>query len=72
MRAVNQWADIIRQNLKNVDGTAPEVVVGSETIHSVRTAQKVGEELSRANVKQIIMCYNVWNFPSWYGLSSTL
>jgi L-fucose isomerase len=72
MRVVNQWADIIRKNLRNVDGTAPEVIVGSETITSVRTAQKVGTELSRANVKQIIMCYNVWNFPflAWPFLNS--
>ncbi|NLK09286.1 MAG: hypothetical protein GX316_11415 [Firmicutes bacterium] len=63
MRALNGWADVIRKHLKNVDGTTPEIVVGKETIHSVRTAQKVGEELSKANVKQVIMCYNVWNFP---------
>ncbi|NPV80677.1 MAG: hypothetical protein HPY52_10440 [Firmicutes bacterium] len=63
MRVLHAWADIIRANLKNLDGTTPEVVVGSETITSVRVAQKVGEELSRANVKQVIMCYNVWNFP---------
>ena len=63
MRALNGWADVIRKHLKNVDGTTPEIVVGKETIHSVRTAQRVGEELSKANVKQVIMCYNVWNFP---------
>lgn len=60
---VKQWADLIRKGVVNQDGTAPEVVVGSEIITSVRSAQKVGEELARANCKQIIMCYNVWNFP---------
>lgn len=63
IRVVNQWAEIIKKKLKNVDGTAPEIVIGSEIITSVRTAQKVGEELSRAHVKQVIMCYNVWDFP---------
>ncbi len=63
MAVVQQWAKIIRQGVKNIDGSAPEVVVGSEIIVSVRTAQKVGEELRRAGCKQIIMCYNVWNFP---------
>jgi len=63
MRVVQKWAEIIRKNIVNVDGTAPDVVVGSEIITSPRVAQKVGEELSRANCKQIIMCYNVWNFP---------
>ena len=63
MAVVKQWADIIRKGLKNQDDTAPEVVVGSEIITSVRKAQQVGEELARANCKQIILCYNVWNFP---------
>jgi len=63
MRVVQKWAEIIRKNIVNVDGSAPEVVCGSEIIVSTRSAQKVGEELSRANCKQIIMCYNVWNFP---------
>jgi tRNA nucleotidyltransferase/poly(A) polymerase/L-fucose isomerase-like protein len=72
MRVLNQWADFIRKNFKNVDGSAPEVVTGSDTITSVRVAQKVGEELARANVKQVIMCYNVWNFPflAWPFLNS--
>ncbi|MGC9329786.1 MAG: L-fucose/L-arabinose isomerase family protein, partial [Candidatus Hinthialibacter sp.] len=37
-----------------------------------RSAQKVGEELSRANCKQVIMLYNVWNFPflCWPFLNS--
>ena len=60
---LNRWAEIIRQGLKNVDGTAPQVVVGSETVKSVRVAQKVGEELRRAGCRVVIMCYNVWNFP---------
>jgi len=63
MEVVGQWADIIGKGVRNVDGTAPEVVIGSEMITSARIAQKVGEELSRANCKQIIMCYYVWNFP---------
>jgi len=63
MAVVGQWADVIRKGVRNIDGTAPKVVIGSEIITSARIAQKVGEELSRANCKQIIMCYYVWNFP---------
>ncbi len=63
MGVLNRWAEIIRSGLKNVDGSAPEVVVASETIKSVRVAQKVGEELRRAGCRIVIMCYNVWNFP---------
>ncbi|MGI5916839.1 MAG: L-fucose/L-arabinose isomerase family protein [Anaerolineae bacterium] len=63
MAVINRWAEILRDGLKNVDGTAPEVVVGSETITSTRVAQKVGEELRRAGCRVVIMCYNVWNFP---------
>jgi len=72
MAVVQKWAEIIREGVRSVDGSAPEVVVGSEIITSVRTAQKVGEELSRANCKQVIMCYNVWNFPflAWPFLHS--
>ena len=63
MAVVQKWAEIIREGLKNVDGTAPEVVFGSEIITSVRVAQKVGEELRRAGCRVVIMCYNVWDFP---------
>lgn len=63
MKVANDWADLVRKNLVNVDGSAPRVVVGSETIKSVRVAQKVGEELRQAGCRSVIMCYNVWNFP---------
>lgn len=63
MAVVNQWAEVIRKGLKNVDGSSYQVVVGSETITSTRVAQKVGEELRRAGCRILIMCYNVWNFP---------
>ena len=72
LAVVDSWAAFIRKNLKNVDGSAPEVVIGSEIITGTRSAQKVGEELSRANCKQVIMLYNVWNFPflCWPFLNS--
>ena len=60
---VNKWAKIIREGLKNIDGSAPEVVVGSKIVTSTRIAQEVGEELRRAGCRALIMCYNVWNFP---------
>ena len=63
MEVVKGWARIIREKARNADGSSYEVVVASQIVHDVRSAQKVGEELSRANVKQLIMCYNVWNFP---------
>ena len=63
MAVVNEWARIIREKAKNCDGSSYEVVCGSEIVHDIRSAQKVGEELSKSNIKQLIMCYNVWNFP---------
>jgi L-fucose/D-arabinose isomerase len=63
IEVLNKWADVIRSGLKAADGSEPEVIIGSKTITSARVAQEVGEELSRANVKQLILCYNVWNFP---------
>jgi L-fucose isomerase len=63
MIVVNKWADIIRTGLVNVDGTSPQVIIGSEPITSPRVAQQVGEELRRAGCRIIVMCYNVWNFP---------
>jgi len=60
---VEKWAEIIKEGVKSVDSTSPKVVTGSEIITSARSAQKVGEELSRANCKQVILCYYVWNFP---------
>ena len=71
-KVVRQWAEVLRKELKNRDGSAPEIVVGSQIITSVRTAQKVGEELARAGVRQVVMLYNVWDFPflAWPFLNS--
>ena len=63
MKVVKNWAKLIEENVINVDKSKLKIIVGSEIITSIRSAQKVGEELSRANCKQVIMCYNVWNFP---------
>lgn len=63
MAVVRQWAQIIRDCLQNVDGSAPEVVCGSEIICSTRSAQRVGEQLQRAGCRQVVMAYNVWCFP---------
>ena len=63
MNVVKRWAKIVKEGMHNIDGSAPEVVIGSKIITSVRVAQEIGEELSRKNCKQVIMCYNVWNFP---------
>jgi L-fucose isomerase len=62
MAVVEKWAAKIKARLER-EGNCPPLVVASETITDVRTAQKVGAELLRAGVKQLIMCYNVWNFP---------
>jgi len=63
MRVVKQWADVIRKGLKNVDGTAPQIIMGSKIVTGTRVAQEVGEELRRAGCRSVAMCYNVWNFP---------
>ena len=63
VEVLNKWAGVIRNGLKSADGSAPEVVVASKIVTSVRVAQEMGEELARANVKQLILTYNVWNFP---------
>jgi len=62
-KVVKQWARALKGKLTNRDGSAPQIVTGSEIITGTRKAQQVGEELARAGCKQIIMLYNVWNFP---------
>jgi L-fucose isomerase len=63
MEVAARWADVVRTGTPFLDGGSPEVVIGSETIKSVRTAQSVGEELRRAGCRQVVIAYNVWNFP---------
>ena len=62
MEVVKKWAEVIKERLTE-EGNCPPIVVASETVTSVRVAQKVGAALAQAGVKQLIMCYNVWNFP---------
>lgn len=63
MAVAHKWADIISTESRQVDGSGIDVVVGSESIKSVRTGQAIGEELRRAGCRQVIMAYNVWDFP---------
>jgi L-fucose isomerase len=63
MRVARRWAETIRDHACNVDGTHVEVIVASETVKSVRTGQSIGEELRRSGCRQVIMAYNVWDFP---------
>ncbi|MCE5198558.1 MAG: fucose isomerase [Armatimonadota bacterium] len=63
MQVVNRWAEVLRTGLKNADGSVLEIVVAPKIITGVRVAQEMGEYLVRQGCKQVIMCYNVWNFP---------
>lgn len=63
MEVVNRWANVLRKGLVNVDGSTVEIIPASKIITGVRVAQEMGEELVRKGCKQVIMCYNVWNFP---------
>jgi L-fucose isomerase len=63
MAVLHRWGDALSRRIRNVDGSAPEIVHGSETIKSVRSAQHVGEQLRRAGCRSVVLCFNVWNFP---------
>lgn len=63
MEVVKQWAKVIEEDGKTFDGESYNVVIGEKIIYDVRTAQEVGQQLSKADCRQIIFCYNVWNFP---------
>jgi L-fucose isomerase len=63
MAVLDRWASSLAERVRNVDGSAPELVLGSETIKSVRTAQAVGEQLRRSGCRAVVLCFNVWNFP---------
>ena len=62
-RVLEGWAEAIRRDVVDVDGDGPEVVVASETVKSVQTAQEIGEQLRRAGCRSLILCFNVWDFP---------
>src|SRR5436190_12780397 len=63
MEVLHRWSDALGGLVRNVDGSVPEIVLGRETVKSVRTAQAVGEQLRRAGCRSIVLCFNVWNFP---------
>jgi hypothetical protein len=45
MAVLHRWSEALTRLVRNVDGSTPEIVVGRETIKSVRTAHEVGEQL---------------------------
>lgn len=63
MAVLRRWGDLLRDRVKNADGSAPKIVLGRETVKSVRSAQEIGEELRRAGCRSVVFCFNVWNFP---------
>ncbi len=63
MGVLARWARAIREEVRDVDGRGPEVVVAPETVKSVRGAEEIGERLRRAGCRSLILCFNVWNFP---------
>ncbi|OPZ90322.1 MAG: L-fucose isomerase [candidate division TA06 bacterium ADurb.Bin417] len=63
LKVVRAWADFIGREAVNLDGSRVETVCASETVKSVRTAQKLGAELAAAGCQQVIFIYNVWCFP---------
>jgi L-fucose/D-arabinose isomerase len=50
MAVLHRWADVLRPWLRNRDGTSPEIVVGAETIKSVRSAHEFAFVDSEAGV----------------------
>lgn len=63
MEVLRGWRDALAEHCRNVDGSAPELVLGSSTITSVAKAQQIGEDLRRAGCRSVILCFNVWDFP---------
>ena len=55
IEVLQKWAKIIKEEIKNIDGSSLKVVIGSKIITSVRTAQEIGEELATSNSKSIIV-----------------
>ncbi len=55
IEVLQKWAKIIKEEIKNIDGSSLKVVIGSKIITSVRTAQEIGEELATSNCKSIIV-----------------
>ncbi|MFA5645024.1 MAG: hypothetical protein WDA18_01530 [Candidatus Ratteibacteria bacterium] len=63
MEVLRKWASLLEKECSAVDGSAPEIVVASETVKSIPVARKIAAEFTRQDCRQVIMCYNVWNFP---------
>jgi L-fucose isomerase len=63
MAVLDRWRAALVEHCSNVDGSAPEIVVGRTTVSSVAKAQQIGEDLRRAGCRSVILCFNVWDFP---------
>ena len=62
-RIVAAWTKTLEKLLVNTDGSAVKIIPAKRIVDSVRSAQKVGEQLRRSGVRSLVMLYNVWNFP---------
>jgi L-fucose isomerase len=63
MDVLRQWEAAIGEQVRDVNGSGPELILAPETVKSVRGAQQIGEQLRRAGCRSLILCFNVWNFP---------
>lgn len=63
LQVLERWAARIGSELTDDGSEGPEIILGHETVKSVRGAHEVGEQLRRAGCRSLILCFNVWNFP---------
>lgn len=71
LQVLHRWAAVVRARSRNRDGSGPDLLVGEETIKSVRSAQAVAERLRRAGARSIVLVFTSGTSPTWSGRFST-
>ena len=63
LERISKLASLLRERVKAIDGSSPEIVTADKVITSIKESKEVGEYFVRKGVRVLILLYYIWDYP---------
>ncbi len=63
LERISKLANLLRERVKAIDGSSPEIVTADKVITSIKESKEVGEYFVRKGVRVLILLYYIWDYP---------
>ncbi|RLG85799.1 MAG: fucose isomerase [Thermoprotei archaeon] len=63
MEQIHKLEKLIKDRVKYLDGSSPEVVTAPKVISSIKDSKEVGEYFLKHGVRVLILLYYIWDYP---------